>query len=190
MITISQLKTICRQYIYKIVRHDKIELNDIRNIKFETGTMPRKLVSYIDPNDGLTKQKETPYLNNDEFILFDVLIRANKVSEYVGDHYRSLMPFTLVVNIYGDESPDELEYMMAHATTYSSKMFLYNNNISIEKEPDEFQILDGKENGIWWVRRRIEFNFNTEQDIKMLGEELYNEFDSVEATLSNAEGSE
>lgn len=188
MITISQLKTIARQLIYNVTRHDKVELNDIRTIKYETGTMPRKLVSYVDPNDGLTKQKETPYLNDDEFILFDVVIKANKVSEYIGDQFRSLMPFTLIINIYGDESADELEFMMANLTTFSTKTFLYANGISIEKEPDEFQVLDGKENGIWWIRRRIEIEMNTEQVIDLNPVDLYTEFDSADHTTEEIGG--
>lgn len=185
MITISQLKTISRQLIYRLTRHEKIELNDIRNIKYDTGVMPRKLVSYIDPNDGLTKQKETPYLNTDEFIIFDVLIKANKVSEYVGTQYKSHMPFTLIINIYGDEAADELEYMMSLLTSFGVKSYLYENSISIKEEPEEFQILDGKENGIWWIRRRIEIELNTEQVIDMNTTDLYDEFDSVVTNLSN-----
>lgn len=185
MITISQLKTISRQFIYNITRHDKIELNDIRSIKFETGTMPRKLVTYIDPSDGLPKQKESPYLNDDEFILFDVIIKGNKVSEFVGDDYKSLMPFSLIINIYGDEAADELEYMMAHLTSYRSKNFLYSNGISIEREPEEFQVLDGKENGVWWIRRRIELDMNTEQTITLDSYDTSDEFDSVTANTNN-----
>lgn len=188
MKTIGQLKTTCREFIYRITRHDKIELNDIRSIKYETGTMPRKLVSYVDPIDGVTKQKESPYLNDDEFIIFDVIIRANKVSEYIGDQYRSLMPFTLIINIYGDEAADELEYMMANLTTFRTKTFLYNNGISIEKEPDEFQPLDGKENGIWWIRRRIEIELNTEQVIELSENDLYDEFDTIDETVEDAKG--
>jgi len=187
MITISQLKTITRQLIYKITRNNKIELNDIRSIKFDTGVMPRKLISYIDV-DGLTKQKESPYLNDDEFIIFDVIIRANKVSEYINNEYRSHMPFTLIINIYGDESPDEVEYMMSRLTSFQVKNYLYSNGISIEKEPEEFQILDGKENGIWWIRRRIEIQMNTEQVIDLSDLELYDEFDSVEGNISDVVG--
>lgn len=180
MVTTSQLKIICRQFINNITRSNKVQLNDIRSIKYDTGVMPRKLVSYVDPNDGLTKQKETPYLNDDEFIIFDLLVRGNKVSEYVGDQFRSHMPFTLIINIYGDEAADELEYMMAMLTSFSSKQYLYANGISIQKEPDDFQILDGKENGIWWIRRRIEIEMNVEQVIDLSEGVSNTEFDTIE----------
>jgi len=190
MVTISQLKIICRQLIYDLTRHDKVELNDIRTIKYETGVMPRKLVSYIDPIDGLAKQKEIPYLNDDEFVIFDVLIKANKVSEFVNGQFKSHMPFTLIVNIYGDEAANELEYIMSRLTSFKIKNFLYANGISIEKEPDEFQVLDGKENGLWWIRRRIEIHLNTEQVIDLESEDLHHEFDSAEATIDEIEVSE
>lgn len=190
MVTVSQLKAISRQLIYLLTRHDKIELNDIRTIKYETGTMPRKLVSYVDPNDGLTKQKETPYLNDDEFIIFDILVRAHIVSEYVGDQYRSMMPFTLIINIYGDEASDELQYMTSLLTTFQIKNYLYANGISLVKEPDEFQVLDGKENGTWWIRRRIELEFNTEQVIDLLHTDLYSEFDTAQGNVTNLKDGE
>ena len=79
---------------------------------------------------------------------------------------------------------------MSRLTTYRVKHFLYSNGISIEEEPDEFQVLDGKENGIWWIRRRIEIKLNTEQVIDLNSEDLYDEFDSAEGNESNVEESE
>lgn len=189
MITTSQLKIIGRQFIHLITRDSKIELDDIRSIKYNTGVMPKKLISYVDPNDGLTKRKETPYLNDDEFVIFDLIVDANKASEYIGTEYKSLMPFTLIVNIYGDEAHDELQYMMAKLTSYRAKQFLYSNGISIVKEPTEWQVLDGKENGTWWIRRRIEIEFNTEQTIDLLQTDLYDEFDYLdEENIINLSG--
>ncbi len=187
MVKISQLRSVCRQFLYNITRHDKISLNDIRLIKYGTGVMPRKLIA-LDTDSS--KFKEVPYLNDDEFIVFDIIVNANTVSEYVGDQFRSLMPFTLVVNIYGDESSDELQYMMSRLTSFQAKNFLYSNGISIEKEPDEIQILDGKENGIWWVRRRVEIRLNTEQVINLTDIDMYHEFDTIEENIEDVKGVE
>ena len=183
MVTISQLKVLSKELIYMITRSNKIERNDIRLIKYETGTFPRKLIEYIDPNDGLTKYKETPYVNSDEFVIFDVIIDANLVSEVVNEQFRSHMPFSLIINIYGDEAADELAHMMAKLSTFTVRNYLYQNGVSLKEEPSEFQVLDGKENGIWWIRRRIEIKLNTEQVIDLFPEELSEEFDTVEENV-------
>lgn len=183
MVTISQLKVFSKELIYMITRSNKIERNDIRLIKYETGTFPRKLIEYVDPNDGLTKYKETPYVNSDEFIIFDVIIDANLVSEVVNEQFRSHMPFSLIINIYGDEAADELANMMAKLSTFTVRNYLYQNGISLKEEPSEFQVLDGKENGIWWIRRRIEIKMNTEQVIDLFAEEIREEFDNIEENV-------
>jgi len=183
MVTISQLKVLSKELIYMITRSNKIERNDIRLIKYETGTFPRKLIDYIDPNDGLTKYKETPYVNSDEFVIFDVIIDANLVSEIVNEQFKAHMPFSLIINIYGDEATDELAHMMAKLSTFTVRNYLYQNGVSLKEEPTEFQVLDGKENGTWWIRRRIEIKMNTEQTIDLFPEELYEEFDTVEENV-------
>jgi len=188
MITISELKITTRQFINMITRNTKIELDDIRTLKYETGVMPRKLVSYVDPNDNLTKQKETPYLNDDEFVIFDVIVKPTKAGEVVGDQYKSHMPFVLIVNIYGDEASDEVQYMMSRISTYAVRHFLIMNGISIEKEPNDWQVLDGKENGLWWVRRRVEILMNTEQSIDISDPTNTGEFDTFETHVDNIEG--
>jgi len=188
MITISDLKITTRQFINMITRDAKIELNDIRTLKYETGVMPRKLVSYVDPNDSLTKQKETPYLNDDEFVIFDVIVKPTKAGEVIGDEYKSHMPFVLIVNIYGDEASDEVQYMMSRISTFTVRNFLTLNGISIEKEPNDWQVLDGKENGLWWVRRRVEILMNTEQSIDISDPTGSGEFDTIDTHVDNIEG--
>ena len=180
MITIGELKILSRTFLNMITRDDKIELNDIRTIKYETGVMPRKLVSYVDDNDGLTKQKETPYLVTDEFVLFDVIVKPLIASEVVGDDFKSHMPFTIVVNLYGDEVSDELQYMMAKISTFTVRHFLSTSGLSIEKEPNDWQVLDGKENGLWWIRRRIEILMNAEQTIDISDPTNAGEVDTIE----------
>jgi hypothetical protein len=191
MITITELKVISREFLRMITRQNKLQLNDIRSIKYETGTMPRKLVSYIDPNDGLTKQKETPYVNDDEFIIFDVIVKSNIASEVIDNTFKSHMTFLLAVNIYGDEASDEIQFMLSKISTYKVRKFLLDNKISIKEEPKDFEILDGKENGYWWIRRRFEINFNVEQSIQLPSSETSTEFDDAtfsidEATRSDA----
>jgi hypothetical protein len=191
MITITELKVISREFLRMITRQNKLQLNDIRSIKYETGTMPRKLVSYIDPNDGLTKQKETPYVNDDEFIIFDVIVKSNIASEVIDNTFKSHMAFLLAVNIYGDEASDEIQFMLSKISTYKVRKFLLDNKISIKEEPKDFEILDGKENGYWWIRRRFEINFNVEQSIQLPSSETSTEFDDAtfsidEATRSDA----
>lgn len=188
MVTISQLKVFSKELIYMITRSTKIERNDIRLIKYETGTFPRKLIEYIDPNDGLTKYKETPYVNSDEFVIFDVIIDANLVSEIINEQFKSHMPFSLIINIYGDEAADELAHMMAKLSTFTVRNYLYQNGISLKEEPSEFQVLDGKENNIWWIRRRIEIKMNTEQVIDLFAEELREQFDTVEENIEKLGG--
>lgn len=183
MITISQLKIMSRELIDMITRTNKIEKNDIRLIKFETGTFPRKIIQFTDPNDGLQKFKESPYLNADLFILFDLIADANLVSEVVKNQFRSHMPFTLIINLYGDEASDELAFMMAKLSTFKVRNFLYQNGISLKEEPTEFQVLDGKENGNWWIRRRIEIKMNMEQVVDLNSNELYQEFDTAKENI-------
>jgi hypothetical protein len=191
MITITELKVISRQFLHMISRQNKLQLNDIRSIKYDTGTFPRKIVSYVDPNDGLTKQKETPYVNDDEFIIFDVIVKSNIASEVINDTFKAHMPFLLVVNIYGDEASDEIQFMMSKISTYTVRRFLNDYGVSIKEEPKDFEVLDGKENGTWVVRRRFEVNFNIEQSIQLSSNQTSIEFDDVtfsidEATRSDA----
>jgi hypothetical protein len=183
MIPISQLKIMSRELIDMITRSNKIEKSDIRLIKYETGTFPRKIIQFTDPNDGLQKFKESPYLNGDLFILFDVIVDANLVSEVVDNKFKSHMPFTLIVNLYGDEASDELNFMMAKLSTFKIRNFLYQNGVSLKEEPTDFQVLDGKENGNWWIRRRIEIKMNMEQVIDLSLNDLYQEFDTVEENI-------
>jgi len=193
MITISDLKITSRQFINLITRNAKIELNDIRTLKYETGVMPRKLVSYVDPNDNLTKQKETPYLNDDEFVIFDVIVEPTISGEVITiddkETYKSHMPFTLIINIYGDEASDELQYMMSRISTFSARHFLLANGISIAKEPNDWQVLDGKENGLWWIRRRVEIHMNAEQTIDISDDEA-GKIETIDVVLEIIEGSE
>jgi len=190
MITISDLKITSRLFLNLITRDTKIELNDIRTLKYETGVMPRKLVSYVDPDDGLTKQKETPYLNDDEFVIFDVIVKPTIAAEVEGETYTSHMPFIIIVNIYGDEASDEIQYMLSKISTYTVRQFLLTNGMSIQKEPNDWQILDGKENGLWWVRRRVEILMNAEQSIDLTDSTLNGEIDTIDPNLENIEGSE
>ena len=190
MITISDLKITSRLFLNLITRDTKIELDDIRTLKYETGVMPRKLVSYVDPDDGLTKQKETPYLNDDEFVIFDVIVKPTIAAEVEGETYTSHMPFIIIVNIYGDEASDEIQYMLSKISTYTVRQFLLTNGMSIQKEPNDWQILDGKENGLWWVRRRVEILMNAEQSIDLTDSTLNGEIDTIDPNLENIEGSE
>lgn len=186
MTTIGELRIACRELLYRLVRQDKIQLNDIRYIKHDTGTMPRKLTNYVG-DDGLTKLKETPYLVTDEFIVFDVLISKNIAGELINNNYVSHMPFTLVVNIYGDEVQDELQYMLAKMSSFIVRDWLRKKKISLKSEPTSWDELDGKENGTWWKRRRFVLEMNTQQSIEY-SQDDFPLMDEIDFTLEVLEG--
>lgn len=182
MITSGELAIICREFIHMITRKDKIQLDDIRYFKSGTGTFPHKLTNYTDES-GITRRKTTPYLNTDEFILFDVLMLKNIAGEFINDNYVSHLPFTLIINLYGDDVQNELQYMMSKLTRFKTKEFLRKNKISIKEEPKEWEVLDGKENGSWWIRRRVEINFNAHQVIENDDNDSLYEFDDIQINV-------
>ena len=129
MISISQLRVFSRLFLNMITRDDMIKIDDIRYVKDGSGTMPTRLINEV---NGTTK--EVPYLNDDEFIVFDVIVNNNIASEVIDGKFKSHMPFTIVVNIYGDSSSDELQHMMSRISTFSVRNYLRKNNMSIMKE--------------------------------------------------------
>ena len=183
MKTIGNIRITSRELINRLVRRNKIEKNDIRFIKGGTGTFPTKITTYTDPNDQRQKTKTTPYSKDDLFIIYEVELMPAIGAEVIGDTYRSHLPFKIIFNIYGDESDDELQYMIAQMSTFEFRNWLRKKGLSLESEPD-YQILDGRENLEWWIRRRVELNMNTEQKINYSKDNLpYAEFDEIEENI-------
>lgn len=164
MITTGQLRVFAKDFIGKLVDTDVVNLDDIRWLKSGNGIFPRKMIWA--GAVGASEFKETPYSPNDTFILFDILQDNNIASERIGDRVYSHLPFTMIINIYGSASEDQVQYMLASLHTYGTKLWLTSQKISLTWVPDDIQILDGRENASWWIRRRFELKLNTQQDIE------------------------
>ena len=179
MKTIGDVRIQSRQLIHKLVRSNKVELDDIRYIKYGTGSFPDKITTYTDPADGKEKTKRTPYQKDDIFIIFDVRFLPGIGGEVIGNSYRSHLPIELIINIYGDEAEDEVQYMIAQMSTFRFRNWLRKQGFSIKSEPN-FEALDGRENMEWWIRRRAVFELNTEQIITYSDNDgLFGEFDEA-----------
>lgn len=196
MITDGDLRILSRTLIRLLTRRNKVQLDDIRYAKNNEGMFPRKIVrtdkdgkvyrespsqlfADLYELDAINKSntvelKETPYQRTDLFIIFDNQTMPNIISEVIDGELNTVMPFNLIINIYGDESADELQYMLSKMYNYKVTDWLRINKMSILREPNEWQILDGRENNIWWKRRRVVFElnihqrFDTEEDDKEL----------------------
>jgi hypothetical protein len=164
MVTTGQLRILVKDFLGQITNSEIISSDDIRWLKSGNGIFPRKLIwaGVI----GNSEFKETPYTPEDTFILFDILQEKNIATERIGDRVISMLPFKLVVNVYGKNAEDQVQYMLGSLHTYYTRLWLTSNKISLKWEPDEFQILDGRENASWWIRRRFELFFNTEQNLE------------------------
>lgn len=163
MITTGQLRIFVKDFIRKITRPDIVQADDIRYIKSGNGVFPRKMVWYgTAPN--LTF-KETPFLPNDTFVLFDALQDVNKATEVLDTKIKSHLPFKIIINIYGENCEDEAQYLIASLHKYDVIFWLQKNKMSLVWVPEESTVLDGRENATWWKRRRIELKMNTQQEI-------------------------
>lgn len=169
MITTGQLRVFAKDFIRKITRPDIVQTDDIRYIKSGNGVFPRKMIWFgTAPNREF---KESPFLPNDTFVLFDVLQDINRATEVVNDKIKSHLAFKIIINIYGEGCEDEVQYLLASLHKYEIKYWLQKNKITLTWVPEEFQILDGRENATWWKRRRIELLLNTQQEVDYYGED-------------------
>jgi len=164
MITTGQLRIFATDFIKKLVRSDVVNSDDIRWLKSGNGVFPRKYVWAGEVNNS--EFKETPYSPEDTFILFDILQGKNQAAERIGDIVYSQLPFTIIINVYGKAAEDELQHMLHSIHTYGVKLWLQSKKVSLVWEPEDFQILDGRENASWWIRRRFELKLNTQQEIE------------------------
>lgn len=181
MITTGQLRILAVDIIRKITRTDIIQDSDIRYLKTGNGIFPRKMIWYGTEED--LQFKESPYLPSDTFILFDILQEKNIGAEPVGEKIQSLLPFKLIVNIYGEACEDEVQYMLARIHRFDVKAWLQQNKVSLKYEPTEFIVLDGRENATWWKRRRLEIFFNTQQEIEYYDDD--NTIDDINSIKRN-----
>ena len=163
MITTGQLRIFAKDFIRKISRPDIVQDDDIRYLKSGNGVFPRKFVWYGEVDNRTFK--ETPYLPDDTFILFDVLEEKTKANEVIGGKIYSQLPFKMIINVYGNNCEDEVQYMLAAIHRYDVKYWMQRNGITMTRETEDFQVLDGRENATWWKRRRFEIMFNTQQQI-------------------------
>lgn len=155
MKTIFQIREFSRRLIFELVDKDKVKLDDILYLKSLEGNFPRKLVG----------DKEVPYMHDDIFILFDVITTGNIDPEHINDSYRSLLPYNIIVNIYGIEAENIIQYMIYKLRLNKTFDFLYLHNTSILNLPEEAEVLDGIENNQYWIRRRLVLEMNTIQEI-------------------------
>ena len=164
MITTGQLRIFAKEFIRQLTRDKVVQSEDIRWLKSGNGVFPRKYV--WEGEKGRSNFTETPYVADDTFILFDIIQDKNQAAERIGDIVYSMLPFTIIVNVYGSASPDEVQYMLHKLHTYATRLWLQSQKISLTWEPEDFQTLDGRENASWWIRRRFEVKLNAQQEIK------------------------
>ncbi len=164
MITTGQLRIFAKDFIGKLVDTDVVELDDIRWLKSGNGIFPRKMIWAGEV--GNSEFKEETYSPNDTFILFDILQNKNIASERIGEIVYSHLPFTLIINVYGNASEDQVQHMLASLHTYGTRLWLQGQKITLKWVPEDIQVLDGRENASWWIRRRFELHLNTQQEIE------------------------
>lgn len=188
MITDGQLRIIARIFLDMLTRKDKLSIDDIRYLKSGQGVFPTKTVRYdntstvykpiIDYDKEFTDEydkivekteriREIPYSAEDLFIIFQIQTKSNEAVEYRNDTIASLLPFDIIVNIYGNESPDELQYMLMRIHSDDVRSWLVDRNISIMSDPTDIAELDQIENQSWWIRRRFVLPMNMEQTLLM-----------------------
>jgi len=178
MLTTGQLRILTRDFIRKITRPTIVQDADIRYLKSGNGVFPKKYVWFGESNN--LQFKESPFLPDDIFILFDVLQLPNKAAELVNDKIQSSLPLQVIINIYGEACEDELQYLRATLHRYDVKLWLQKNKLTLEWVPEDFQILDGRENATWWKRRRIELKLIAQQEVEYYGDDdTYDDIESI-----------
>lgn len=165
MRTSGEIRIFAKKFIEQITRKEIVQREDIRWIKDRNGQFPLKFVWDGLPGDVNSTFKETPFSPNDTFVLFDVIEEKNMASEVIGSGVRSTLPFRIVINIYGNDSPNEVQYLLASLHKFVVRNWLAANKAMITEEPTNFDILDGRENAQWWIRRRVEIRMNMVQEI-------------------------
>lgn len=164
MITISILRQIMRQLLWKIVDQEKIEYDDIRYLKADAGQFPMRITKNKIGNKE--EIKTVPYIpESDNFILFDVVPKENTAYESSEKGSSSMWSFDLVVNLYGRDSDSFVQFMIVYLQHYEVTKWLNEQLISVFKLPDEINVVDGFENQQWWMRRRFVINLNIAQSV-------------------------
>src|SRR5690606_38703844 len=159
-ITTGQLRIQIKELI-KIISPNYIGNNDIRYLKNEEGTFPRKIV--VSPTN-MNDVKEVPYTPQDTFILFDLIVEPFIDPEIINNRYKALLPFRVPINIYGNNSDNVIQEMIIKLRSAEFRNQLRMRKLSLQYEPTDYTVLDGRENNNWWIRRRIELRFNIQQE--------------------------
>lgn len=179
MKTSGDIRIFANTFIGKLVRPDKISREDIRWVKDKNGQFPLKFVWDGKPGAQGSTYKEIPYLLDETFIVFDVIEEKNIASERIGNKITSKLPFRIIINVYGADSPAEIQYMMAKLHTFGIRSWLWANKAVIDSEPSDIIILDGRENAQFWIRRRIEIPMSMVQEFEWEEDELDYEINSI-----------
>lgn len=208
MITDGQLRIISRIFLSLITRNNKLNIDDIRYLKSGQGVFPTKTQRYdssssiikpiIDYDKDFVEEytslvektvqiKEIPYTAEDLFIIFQIQTKSNESVEYRDDTIASLLPFDIIVNIYGNESPDELQYMLMRIHSDDVRSWLTDRNISIMSDPTDIVELDQIENQSWWIRRRFVLPMNIQQTLLVKDDSSF-EIKDIKFTLEELGG--
>lgn len=187
MRTTGEIRILARNFIRTITDSKIIQDDDIRYLKSQNGVFPLKMV-WSGGSPGQGDFKETPYVPNDTFILFDVVNGKNTVQETIANKTTSRLPIKLIVNIYGEHAEDVVQYMLSRLFQYDVKAWLVAHKFSLTHEPEEVAILDGRENAQWWKRRRIEFDLNIHQEFVIDEEVMFDyEINEIISTVEEVE---
>lgn len=183
MVTTGKLRVFAVDFIKKVTRPSVVQRDSIRWIKDKNGQFPMKFIWNGVPGMEGSTFKEAPFAPSDTFILFDVIEEKNIASEKIKDAIVSQLPFKVIINIYGDNAPDELQYLLSNLYKYEVRYWLQGLKISLTSEPSDIVILDGRENASWWIRRRIELNFNAQQTIKWVDDVDTSPIEEIKSTI-------
>lgn len=187
MITTGYLRQMAREFLWKLVDHEKMEYDDIRYVKGNGGVFPHRIVKHRNATTGLEEVKKTPYLpESDTFILFDIVPLDNVANEPENDKITSGWNFNLIIHIYGRDADYISQRIRAFLQVYSVKEWIRDQNINIREIPPTSDILDGFENQQWWIRRKITLEMVISQIINIDEDLIEQDLENIELNLKKA----